>query len=419
MSQNNPILISYKNPSSKELADFMDLKSEGAIRAKKNKDDKSEYNSIVEKYILAKYPFVPKDIYSSANDINETLLQKKINDGLISNLIQAQKNKKTNLIPYCLKETEELKEELREQIGKKAKVISFVNRSGGAAKTTNSINIATVLSFLGFDVLFVDFDTQSNASQRFDYRPNVDFKKSIIDLILEVGKGAEKEIVEESIISLQDKVKTLGKFDLIPNAGDEENQENFHSISEKLKIYGTEYKALDMVLESVKDKYDFVVIDTPPNDMNALTSITMATDYFLLSYRPEDKAVEGVGMIFSILKEKLQNAYKIHKKTDIKIIGGIMSDFNSNQEMDVLLLEQAIENFKEHNEKYNASQEWNIFPQQIKHLTKFEKIKAGGYGSLFSKNSLTETIDKNTALTMRNYMEISNSLVERILIDLY
>lgn len=407
------IQINLKPLSNTDIANSNKV-TEGAIRYAKNnnKDLYEEYKIKTQKKISA---------FEEINNDKRTL--KKLTSFPILKQIQStRKGIKTKEITKLFTilntiEIADLKEEYRELAS--PSVISVTNRKGGVGKTTNSLNIGTMLSFIGFNVLFIDYDTQANASQTLGLRPNINIEKNIIDLVLEVGKGQlEKEDLKKYIFHLQENLKTKGKFDVIPNSGTIENQEKAITIANELIKFSTSYTALKMLISQVKDDYDFIIMDTPPNDIDSLTMITNATDYFIFSYKPEQHAAEGTAMLFQTLKEQLEPAYKMTSKKHINIIGGIISDYNSNIGIQQILAEQIEEDFNSYSKKYGLSN--TIFKQRITHLQKFTKIQESRqYGSLISPNSLKEKLSVPEQKTIRDYLDIVKNLIERIIIDLY
>ena len=139
-----------------------------------------------------------------------------------------------------------------------ARVIAVSNQKGGVGKTTTSVNLASCLAKSGERVLLIDLDPQANAGRGLGVYPE-QFKHSIYQVLV-------AELPLEEII-LSTKVPGLSfapaKQDL---AGAE---------LELVSMFGRETR-LKEALEPVLERFDFIIIDTPPTlglmTVNALTA---------------------------------------------------------------------------------------------------------------------------------------------------
>jgi chromosome partitioning protein len=124
------------------------------------------------------------------------------------------------------------------------KVFAFANQKGGVAKTTTTLNLAVALSESGHRVLAVDLDPQGNLTMSQGLNPDT-IERSMYDVL--VHKIPIEDIIVEREIDL-----AVSSIDL---AGAE------LSLSAQI---GRE-RALQKALVSVLDRYDYVLMDTPPS----------------------------------------------------------------------------------------------------------------------------------------------------------
>jgi len=136
-----------------------------------------------------------------------------------------------------------------------AQVLAFANQKGGVAKTTSTVNLGVALTEMGKRVLAVDMDPQGNLTMSQGIDPE-NLEKSMYDVL--VHRLPIVEVIESNEIDV-----ACATIDL---AGAE------MALSTQI---GRE-RALEKALRPVRDRYDFILIDTPPSlgllTINALTA---------------------------------------------------------------------------------------------------------------------------------------------------
>ncbi len=124
------------------------------------------------------------------------------------------------------------------------RVIVFANQKGGVAKTTTTLNLAVAFKEQGFRVLVVDLDPQGNLTMSQGMNPDA-IERSMFDVL--VHRLPISEIIHTAEVDV-----AVSSIDL---AGAE------LALS---SMIGRE-RALEKSLLEVRDKYDFIMIDTPPS----------------------------------------------------------------------------------------------------------------------------------------------------------
>jgi chromosome partitioning protein len=125
-----------------------------------------------------------------------------------------------------------------------ARVIVFANQKGGVAKTTTTLNLGVALAAKGMRVLAIDLDPQGNLTMSQGLNPD-SIERSMFDVL--VHKIPISDVIERREVDL-----AVSSIDL---AGAE---------LALASMMGRE-RSLEKALVEVRDKYDFILIDTPPS----------------------------------------------------------------------------------------------------------------------------------------------------------
>ncbi|HPF40144.1 MAG TPA: AAA family ATPase [Phycisphaerae bacterium] len=128
------------------------------------------------------------------------------------------------------------------------RTIAIANQKGGCGKTTVTINLAACLAREGRRTLAIDLDPQSHLALGLAV-PEEQIESSVTDML-----RTNPEQVDLSRFTWQ----ISSNFDLIPSRTD------LSALERESANDGQRERRLQAVLESVRDKYDFIILDTPP-----------------------------------------------------------------------------------------------------------------------------------------------------------
>jgi len=184
------------------------------------------------------------------------------------------------------------------------KIISVANQKGGVGKTTTTVNLSAGLANRGKKVLIIDADPQGNATSGLGMDKEVEF--STYDLLI-------TDILPEDIIQ-------------------ETPIKNLYISPSNMNLAGAEVQLVSMMsreqrmkekLDSIKDRFDFILIDCPPSlgliTLNAFT----ASDSVLIPVQCEYYALEGLGQLLNTVE-----LVKKHLNKNLYVEGALLTMYD-------------------------------------------------------------------------------------------
>lgn len=202
------------------------------------------------------------------------------------------------------------------------KIISIVNQKGGVGKTTTAINVGAFLAHLGKHVLLVDIDPQGNATSGIGIEPRkLDY--GIYEAIID-----QKDIFDIIKRTKQERLRVAPSTPALAGAG-----------IELVEMEDREFR-LSKILESVRDEYDYIIIDGPPSLGLLTINSLVAADEILIPIQSEYYALEGLSQLLETI-----NLVQNNLKPELGIMGAVITMYDQRNKLSSSVMNELYQYF--------------------------------------------------------------------------
>lgn len=201
------------------------------------------------------------------------------------------------------------------------KIIAFANQKGGVGKTTSAVNVAASLGILGKKVALLDLDPQGNTTS---------------------GVGISKKALKRTMRDVLSDHVPLEDV-LLPT-----EFENLWVFPANISLAGSEFDLFDAensefvlkeLLEPMRERFDYIIIDCPPSLGMLTVNAMVAADGVIIPMQCEFYALEGLSQLMITVSR-----IKQHYNAALNIAGILVTMYNGR----LLLSVQVISELKKH-----------------------------------------------------------------------
>lgn len=204
------------------------------------------------------------------------------------------------------------------------RIIAVSNQKGGVGKTTTAINLSACLAEKGKRVLVVDIDPQGNTTSGFGLdKYNLDY--TVYELM--VGECTLEDCMIDNVYE---------QLSIIPS--------NVNLAGAEIELIDIDEKEyiLKKQIDTIKDKFDYIIIDCPPS-LNILTVNAMTTaNTILVPIQCEYYALEGLSQLIHTI-----DLVRARLNPSLKMEGVVFTMYDARTNLSLQVVENVKENLEQ------------------------------------------------------------------------
>ena len=204
------------------------------------------------------------------------------------------------------------------------RIIAVANQKGGVGKTTTTINLSACLAEQGQKVLVIDVDPQGNTTSGLGIDKN-NTENTVYELML--GEASIDDCIYKRV---------MDDLDVIPS-----NVNLAGAEIDLIDIDDREY-ILKKIVNSLKEKYDFILLDCPPSLSMLTVNAMTAANTVLVPIQCEYYALEGLSQLIrtiNLVKQKLN--------PELEIEGVVFTMYDARTNLSLQVVENVKANLKQ------------------------------------------------------------------------
>lgn len=206
------------------------------------------------------------------------------------------------------------------------RTIAIINQKGGCGKTTISINLAAAMAAKGYRTLLADMDPQSHCAVGLAV-PEEQIEQSIYDVM--IGMGRDEPMRLNEVLW-----QICERLELAPSSID------LAAFEQQMAGVKNRENCLKRVLDSVKEDYDYVIVDCPPsvglltfNALRAATDVIVPVEMGYFSLHGLSKQLETLNILCKQCDQQINvmvlgSMYDIRTKMGREILAELKKHFS-------------------------------------------------------------------------------------------